>query len=70
MAKKVVCDNCGADVIVDGQQRSFYYEYDTLPFSVANRDSDDEQAIVCTSCDVKLRRQNKLPARAVRSGTA
>lgn len=68
MAKKVSCDNCDADVIVNGQQILAYYEYDALPFPVATA-SPDRRAIICVLCDKKLRRQHALPPRGA-SGRA
>lgn len=63
MANKISCDNCDKNVIVNGQQTMFYYEYDVLPFPVAGA-APDKRAIICALCDDKLRKQNGLAVRS------
>lgn len=67
MASKIACDNCDADVIVNGQQIIAYYEYDVLPFPVAAA-SPDKRTAICVACDKKLRRKYALPPRSTSGG--
>lgn len=65
MSDTINCANCGAAVIAEGRTARAFYEYTSLPFTVAGVPSPlaNGRVVVCANCDRTLRQVNNLPPR-------